>query len=204
MSNPESPANMHYIEPFFRWRDFYIASEDRDSPFFGREYSEFEFSNRLYNFYLHPQWDEIGSSTLYCKILFADYEEGYAIIELIGEWNDTLHNDVMFLQSNLTTPLERKGIHKFIFCCDNLLNYHAPNEDDYYAEWAEALREEGGWAVLLNTRPHVVEELESGRIDNYLLFGEDYNEVIWQPHKPQVVYALIAALVNGQIQRVGE
>ncbi len=26
------------------------------------------------------------------KVLFADYEHGYSIIEFIGEWNDALHN----------------------------------------------------------------------------------------------------------------
>ncbi|HNL37891.1 MAG TPA: hypothetical protein PKH43_02120, partial [Saprospiraceae bacterium] len=92
---------MHNIEPFFRWRDFYTAEEDERSPFFGRTYSEFEFSHRLYNYYLHPQWDEFGSSTLYGKILYADYDEQYALIELIGEWNDTLHDDIMYLKRNV-------------------------------------------------------------------------------------------------------
>ncbi|MEY4126059.1 MAG: hypothetical protein RL737_248, partial [Bacteroidota bacterium] len=40
---------MHFIEPFFRWRGEYIASEDARSPFFGRVYSEFEFQHRVYN-----------------------------------------------------------------------------------------------------------------------------------------------------------
>ncbi len=76
---------MHDLEPFYGWRDYYVASEDPKSPFFEREYSEFEFSQKIYNHYIHPQWDNIDSQTLFLKILYAEYEEGYAIIELIGE-----------------------------------------------------------------------------------------------------------------------
>ena len=56
---------MHDIEPYYSWRHLYIASEDHDSPFYRREYSEFEFTHAIYNYLIHPQWDEIGSSTLY-------------------------------------------------------------------------------------------------------------------------------------------
>ena len=76
---------MQDIEPFYRWRDRYIAARDERSPFFGRTYSEFEYSQTIYNYYIHPQWDNFGSPTLYAKVLFADYVEHYAIIELIEE-----------------------------------------------------------------------------------------------------------------------
>ncbi len=58
---------MHDIEPYYNWRHIYVASEDPQSPFYGREYSEFEFENTIYNYMLHPQWDNIGSETLYIK-----------------------------------------------------------------------------------------------------------------------------------------
>jgi len=32
---------MHEIEPYYKWRDDYIASEDEYSPFYATEYSEF-------------------------------------------------------------------------------------------------------------------------------------------------------------------
>ena len=89
---------MHAIEPFYNWQHLYVAAEDPDSPFYGREYSEFEFSNTIYNFYIHPQWDDMGSDTMYIKILFVDTVENYAIIELIGEWNDAINNDIMLLK----------------------------------------------------------------------------------------------------------
>jgi hypothetical protein len=192
---------MHHIEPHFRWRDEYIAAEDSRSPFYGRQYSEFHFTHRLYNFYLHPQWDEFGSSTLYGKLLFVDYEEGFALMELIGEWNDTLHEDIMYLKRRVADPLMAKGVTKFVFFCENVLNFHAA-DDDYYAEWVEELNEEGGWVALINTRQHVYEEMEDARLDHYLLFGEEYNDINWRTQKPPLVFHLIQALVTGQVKRL--
>ena len=59
---------MHDIEPYFNWRHLYISADDEQSPFYGREYSEVEFTNSIYNFVIHPQWDDFGSETLYIKI----------------------------------------------------------------------------------------------------------------------------------------
>jgi hypothetical protein len=65
---------MHDIEPHFKWQNEYISSEDKLSPFHGRIYDEFRFTQKIYNYFIHPQWDEFGSQTLYMKILFVDYE----------------------------------------------------------------------------------------------------------------------------------
>jgi hypothetical protein len=193
---------MHDIEPHFRWREYYAAEEDPRSPFAGREYNEFEFTNKLYNFYLHPQWDSFGSTTLYGKLLFVDYEEGYALIELIGEWNDTLHNDIMFLKRNLVDPLMDEGVSRFAFFCENVLNFHASIDDDYYAEWNEALTEMEGWGMLVNIRPQVEEELHTAHLDQYLFFGEAYNDIIWRNQKPAVVAQLLETILYGRIKRL--
>lgn len=79
---------MHDIEPYFLWRDLYITAEDERSLFYGTVNNEFSYSNKVYNFYIHPQWDAFDSTTLYMKLLFVDYDEGYCIMEMIGEWND--------------------------------------------------------------------------------------------------------------------
>src|SRR5699024_8682446 len=115
---------MHDIEPYYKWRDYYIASEDEKSPFYGRRYDEFYFTNAIYNYVIHPQWDDFGSSTLYSKVLYANYEKSYAVIELIGEWNDCIANDIMFLKRNLIDSMHQQGIHKFILICENVLNFH--------------------------------------------------------------------------------
>ena len=68
---------MHEIEPYYRWRDDYIASEDPLSPFVDTKYNEFEFDKQIYNYLIHPQWDFFGSQTLYLKVLYADYDLGH-------------------------------------------------------------------------------------------------------------------------------
>lgn len=192
---------MHDIEPHFRWRDLYVASEDKYSPFYGRKYSEFHFTHKIYNYYIHPQWDAFGSATLYMKILYADYELGYAMIEMIGEWNDTLYNDIMFLKRNVVDHLSSEGISKYIFFCDNVLNFHA-GEDDYYAEWAEEMQDERGWAVLINTHTHVAEEMHDARLHYYLHFGEDFNHIGWQAQQPGLLFGKIEAMLHQGSKRL--
>jgi hypothetical protein len=133
---------MHEIEPYYQWRDYYIASEDELSPFYNRLYSEFEFKDTIYNYVIHPQWDNFGSSTLYCKALFVDYEKQFCIIEFIGEWNDAVHNDIMEMKRSLIDPMVKEGIVKFIIIGENVLNFHASDEL-YYEEWYEDVKDEG-------------------------------------------------------------
>lgn len=179
---------MHDIEPFYLWRNVYIASEDERSPFFGRDYSEFEFTHAIYNHLIHPQWDEIGSPTLFIKILYADYEEEYAIIEMIGEWNDCLHNDIMFLKRNIIEPLIEQGIVKFILLGENVLNFHY-SDDCYYQEWFDEI--EDGWIVGINFRDFVIREFESANIDYYIAFGKHFNDLTWQKFSPGQLFLLI-------------
>jgi hypothetical protein len=195
---------MHDLEPYHRWRDLYIASEDMQSPFFRRKNSEVKFTHKIYNYYIHPQWDSFGSETLFLKVLFADYDEQYAIIEFIGEWNDTLHNDIMLLKRGVLEDMMESGIKYFILVCDNLLNFHA-SDTDYYEEWAEELRDHhpAGWAVFVNTHQHVAEEMEDGRLDNYVQFGEQYNDLNWRILKPNLFRDLIEDLLANQTRRIG-
>ena len=139
---------MHEIEPFFNWRHLYTAEEDEHSPFFGREYSEFEFSNTVYNYYIHPQWDEFGSRTLYVKELYADYEANFVILEMIGEWNDAVENDIMQLKREVIDPMVLKGLFKFILITENVLNFHS-SDSDYYEEWYDEIKDEGANIVVL-------------------------------------------------------
>src|SRR3546814_1657681 len=45
-SCPKINLVMHELEPFYKWRDDYIASEDSKSPFFKQQYSEFRSEER--------------------------------------------------------------------------------------------------------------------------------------------------------------
>ena len=192
---------MHDIEPHFQWRDFYVAEEDPDSPFYGRVYDEFRYTQQIYNYYIHPQWDNFGSSTLYLKVLYVDYSEGYAIIELIGEWNDCLHNDVMHLKREVIDALIELEIYKYILICDNVLNFHG-SDDSYYEEWYEDISDENGWICFLNTFAHVEEEMLATRLQSFVNFGGIYNHIYWRPQKPMVVYKAIEGLLQGKIKRL--
>jgi hypothetical protein len=193
---------VHSIEPYFHWRDYYIAEEDEKSPFFGRTYSEFEFTNTIYNYYIHPQWDEIGSPTLYIKIIFVDYDKGYAIIELIGEWNDAIGNDIMFLKRDIADRLMEKGIYKFMLIGENVLNFHG-SDDCYYEEWYDDVKDAGGYIVLLNFRDHVVKEMERTRLHYYINMGERFNEIDWRTVKPFHFHKLVEGLMMKSLGNTG-
>lgn len=187
---------MQDIEPHFRWRDLYQAEHDRLSPFYEREYSEFEYSNKIYNYLIHPQWDEFGSNTLYSKILFADYTEGFAIIELIGEWNDAINNDVMLFKREVAEILMANGITKFILIGENVLNFHS-SDDCYYEEWFQDL--EDGWIVALNFQEHVLDEFRRNNIDYYLVFGGELDQMNWRKLQPLQLYNLVTTTISKRL-----
>jgi hypothetical protein len=176
---------MHDIEPYYTWRHLYIASEDERSPFYGRDYSEFEFTHAIYDYCIHPQWDEIGSSTLYLKLLYVSYEHHFCIIEFIGEWNDAVHNDIMYLKRNVIEHLLENGIDKFILIGENIMNFHS-GDTDYYQEWFDEIEE--GWIVALNFRDHVISEFRECSLDYYIAFGGKFDEFSWRTHDPLQLY----------------
>ncbi len=187
---------MHFIEPFYNWRGYYIASEDGNSPFYEREYSEFEFDKRIYNYLIHPQWDHFGSTTLFLKVLYSDYDSGYSIIEFIGEWNDAIENDIMVLKRDVIEPMMNNGIHKFILIGENVLNFHS-SDDCYYEEWFEEV--EDGWIATINFHEHVVKEFIAANIDQYFVFGGELEEIEWRTYLPTNLFAKVESLVNKRI-----
>jgi len=192
---------MHDIEPHYKWRSKYRAEDDESSPFHGRSYSEFTFHNRVYNYLIHPQWDAIGSETLYIKILYVDYEDGYCILECIGEWNDCIENDILTLKNNVLDSLFHAGIYRYILMCEHVLNFHG-DEADYYQEWYEDISEEGGWIVLLNTLQHVREEMIRHQVHHYCYIPESDDVISWRRIEPEALYdtvegAILKSLPHG-------
>lgn len=188
---------MHDIEPWWGWRDEYVAEKDRKSPFYGKDYNEFKFTNKIYNYYIHPQWDYFGSETLYIKILYVNYKNHYALIELIGEWNDAIYNDIMFLKRDLIDILLKSNIYKFIIFCDNVLNYHG-DDDCYYEEWYDDIKDDIGWVSLVNTFDHVAAEMQRYRLQYYLNYGPQYNDINWRTQKPAFIVETIENIMNHQ------
>jgi hypothetical protein len=187
---------MHNLEPFYNWRHIYTSEEDEQSPFFGRVYSEFEFSHTVYNYYIHPQWDDFGSRTLYLKVLLADYEEKYAIIELMGEWNDAVENDIMELKREVLEKFMYEGINKFILIAENVLNFHS-SDTEYYEELYEETIEENGWIVCLNMPEQSQYDFRRAKLNRYIELVELDN---WRTYKPFHLFKKIDA---EQIARLG-
>lgn len=187
---------MHDIEPYYNWRHLYTAEEDELSPFYGREYSEFEFTNTVYNFYVHPQWDEFGSRNLYLKILFADYQFNFVIIEVLGEWNDCIENDIMTFKREVVDLLIDKGIKKFILITENVMNFHS-SDDSYYEEWWEDIRDDGGWIISLNTPVQTRQEFENARLDHYIHFLDNDK---WRTYQPQHLYNMIDNIMMRRLE----
>ena len=186
---------MNDIEPYYNWRYLYTSDEDERSPFFGREYSEFEFTQTVYNYYIHPQWDEFGSTTLYLKVLMADYDQQYVIIELIGEWNDAIENDIMTLKRDVVDILFRQGITKYILIAENVLNFHS-SDSSYYEEWHEEVSDEGGWVVCVNMPVQTQYDFKRARLNYYV---ELIDIPQWRTMKPDLLFSQLDNMLQRRL-----
>jgi hypothetical protein len=183
---------MHEIEPFYNWQRYYLAEDDERSPFYGRTYG-IEYEDTIYGYYIDPNWDSIESETLYCKLLMADYDLRYAVIELFGEWNDTLHNDVMWLKRNVIDHLTREGINQYILIGENLFQFHG-GEEDYYEEWYEDV--EDGWIAAVNFPNFILEEFKRYHVDSYINSGGTLQMIDnWRTMKPHLFYEVVKGLI---------
>ena len=178
---------MHNIEPFYNWRHLYIAEEDEQSPFYGRTYSEFEFTDAVYNYLIHPQWDAFGSRTLYLKIIYVDYDEHVAIIEMMGEWNDAVENDIMILKREIADRLALQGISKYVLIAENVLNFHS-GDRDYYEEWYEETAEMQGWITCINMPLASQHDFRKTHLTNYIALLKIPQ---WRTYLPQHLISII-------------
>jgi hypothetical protein len=175
---------MHSIEPFYNWQKYYLCYEDKKSPYF-EHIPDGNFNHTVYEYYLHPDWDDMGSETLYLKILMVNYKLNYMVIELIGEWNDTLHNDVMYLKRGIIDHFLKKGIQKFILIGENVFQFHG-SDDEYYTEWLEDAEE--GWIVAVGFRDFVHKEWKRYGVDAIFNYGGNLEIDNWRTLKPDQLY----------------
>ncbi len=189
-------VSMHSIEPFYLWRDYYTAETDPNSITYGKEYSEIHFTDKIYNYLIHPQWDSLGSETLFYKLLFVDYEQEFCIIEFIGEWNDVINNDIMYVKNELIDPLIEAGISNFILIVENVLNFHAMDKD-YYEEWIDEI---DGEIYFVNALPQVLDELDQNNMSQYLYYDGPLNDVEWRLQKPDNLLQLISSKLSRIVQ----
>ena len=123
-------------------------------------------------------------------MLHADYAHHFVVIELIGEWNDAIGNDIMFLKRDVADVFMGHGITKFILIGENVLNFHV-SDDCYYEEWFEDVQDQGGWVAMINFRDHIIDEMRKARLSNYLLMGERLNDLNWRAVKPFHMHHLV-------------
>ncbi len=187
---------MHTIEPYFAWQYYYNASADALSPFYNKLYSEFFYTHKIYNYVIHPQWDSMGSETLFIKILYADYSGGFAVIEFIGEWNDAIENDIMILKREIIDELIHQGVNKFICIGENVLNFHS-SDDSYYEEWFDDVPD--GYVVFLNFKPHVIQDFVQLGVDQFICLGGKFNNFAWRTYVPTQLCNAIHLLVTKRL-----
>lgn len=186
---------MQDIEPYYNWRHLYESEEDKLSPFYKRTHSEFEFIHTVYNFYIHPQWDDFGSKTLYMKIIFVNYESAYAVIELLGEWNDAIENDIMTMRREIMDDLFAKGIRKFILIAESVLNFHS-SDDSYYEDWYENVKDDDGWIAILNMPSQSEYDFKNARLQRYVYLTEMPQ---WRTYLPEYLLAIIEGEMSRRI-----
>ncbi|MDX1904811.1 MAG: hypothetical protein SFU27_11695 [Thermonemataceae bacterium] len=184
---------MHLLMPFHRWLPYYDPATDENSPFFGKEYNYDLYSDTIYGYYIDPAWDYMGSETLYIKLLFVDYEENFAIIELIGEWNDAIENDIMIFKTNVINPLIDSGINQFMLLGENVFNFHG-SDDCYYEEWFEDV--EDGWITALQFRDFVYTEWQKYGLDSYINFGGTLEILNWRTLSPHQFYEQVKKIIS--------
>jgi MFS superfamily sulfate permease-like transporter len=130
------------------------------------------------------------------KLLFVDYEQNYAIIELIGEWNDAIENDIMTLRRDVTDDMYAAGINKFILIAENVLNFHS-SDADYYEEWREQVVDDGGWIVILNMPEQSQYDFKKARLTNYIELM-DFPQ--WRTLRPEVVFQQVDNLMLRRLE----
>ena len=187
---------MHNIEPHHRWLSLYDPSFDSLSPFNGKEYIYDVYSDTIYGYYIDPAWDSMGSETLYIKLLFADYDQNFAIIEFIGEWNDAIENDIMQLKRNILDHMLHQGITQFILIGENVFNFHG-SDDCYYEEWFEEV--EDGWIAAINFREFIYQEWQKYGIDCYVNFGGTLEVNNWRTLNPFQLFEKVSSVISRRI-----
>lgn len=179
---------LHHIEPFYGWLERYSHSSDEKSPFHQVEHNQFYFDRSINNIPAHPLWDDIGSESLLVKILFVDYDEGFAVIELFGEWNDLFENDYKLLAENCLTYLIDNEIRQFILVCENVFHIYIES-DDYYQAVQDEL--EDGWICVLRPRQEILEEMEQYQISSYFYWSPVLDELAWRKLSPHQLYQIV-------------
>ena len=125
----------------------------------------------------------------------ADYEEHYVVIELIGEWNDAIENDIMNLKRDVADVFRLQGITKYILIAENVLNFHS-GDRDYYQEWFDEVTEDEGWIVCLNMPEQTQYDFKKKKLNYYVELMEIEN---WRVYKPFHLFKKIDEMITKRL-----
>ena len=100
----------------------------------------------------------------------------------------------MFLKRDIIEPMMSHGLSKFILVGENVLNFHAGDEE-YYSEWYEEAADAEGWIALLNFREHVRADMKAADIDRYFLLGGQLDQMDWRTFEPEDLYEKVSGHV---------
>ena len=126
-----------------------------------------------------------------------NYDLQYCVIEMLGEWNDLLYNDIMFLYRDVIETLLESDIKYFILIGENVLNFHA-DSNDYYDEWFNNIAD--GWIVGINFRDFVIKEFEEANIDFYISFSGEFDEFAWRNILPDQLFEKVNTIVTKRLE----
>jgi hypothetical protein len=187
---------MHEIEPYANWLKYYDPSLDDRLPFYGKEYNYDLYTETIYNYYIDPGWDSIGSETLYVKVLYVDYPRGVCVLEFIGEWNDAIHNDIMILKRTLLEIILKEGVNKFILIGESIFNFHG-SDDSYYEEWFDDVEE--GWIAAVAFPDFIQDEMKRYRLDQYINMGGTLQVNQWRTMQPSLFCEVVDKLIQRRL-----
>ena len=120
-------------------------------------------------------------------MLQANYDEHYVIIELLGEWNDAIENDIMELKREVADKFMDEGIFKFILITENVLNFHS-GDKDYYQEWYDEVSDDEGWIVSINMPETTQYDCKKAKLNRFIELMDLGN---WRTYKPYHLFKKI-------------
>jgi len=71
------------------------------------------------------------------------------------------------------------------------VNFHS-DDDCYYEEWYDDVKEDDGWICLVNLRDHIFLEMDKMRLDQYVHMEDEFADLEWRRHLPDALFKLVS------------
>ena len=174
---------MHALEPYYAWRNHYVASQDPKVRFTTGCTTSLPTTSRsttISSTRSGMSLEAKRSTRKSCtRITTRDTPSGIhrRVERLPVQRHHALKREVI-------DPLMAGGVTKFVLIGENVLNFHH-SDDAYYEEWFDEVVEDDGWIALLNFREHVLADMQAIDLDSYFVLGGELNELGWRTFTPE-------------------